>query len=118
MRISESHQGAGQFATANTILRIGDAPHGDEPLFQTERAFFKDRSDLGRELASRMLLMALPTALILEVRNSGRSTMGTADTFGPTHLGKVSVAKSASEKNRTASTNVFGYVVSAFMPEL
>jgi len=39
-----------QLATADTILSIGDCPHGNEPLVQAERRILKDRPDLDGEL--------------------------------------------------------------------
>lgn len=49
-RLLSDPQGAGQLATADAVLGVGDAPHGHEPRRQRERGIFKDRSDLGAEL--------------------------------------------------------------------
>jgi hypothetical protein len=39
-----------QFVTRNTVLAIGDQPHGGEPLVETDRGILKDGTDLDREL--------------------------------------------------------------------
>ena len=44
-------QGAGDFATAHTVLAIHHEPHSHEPLVQAERRFFVDSAGLERELA-------------------------------------------------------------------
>jgi len=48
-----------QLAGRNAVLRVGDAPHRDEPLIQAERAILKDRADLTRELFAAVLRLAL-----------------------------------------------------------
>ena len=59
-RLLRDAQRPRHFATADTILGVGDAPDRDEPLIQSERAFLEDRSDLGAKLLLRMFRPALP----------------------------------------------------------
>jgi hypothetical protein len=47
---------------ADAVLAIRNHPNCREPLAQVDRAILKNRSDLGRELAARMLLFAFPHA--------------------------------------------------------
>src|SRR5205814_3612881 len=39
---------ARQFVAADPVLRIGDEPHGDEPLVEADGAVFHDGADLDR----------------------------------------------------------------------
>lgn len=51
--------GPGQFATADSILGIHDAPDGDKPLIETKRRIFKDRSYLYAELFAAVFRLTL-----------------------------------------------------------
>jgi hypothetical protein len=53
-------------AGANAVLAIENEPHRRQPLVQTERRVFKDRSNLDGELPFRMSCAALPAQLILK----------------------------------------------------
>lgn len=49
-RLLSNADRAGEFVAADSILAIGDCPHGNEPLIQTEWAGLKNRPDARREL--------------------------------------------------------------------
>lgn len=55
-------KGAGKFATADTVLGIGDAPDRHKPLVQTQRRVFKNGSYLRAELFTAFLVPALEHA--------------------------------------------------------
>lgn len=44
---------------AYAILCVGDAPNSDEPLVKTERRILEDGSNLGGELLTAILVLAL-----------------------------------------------------------
>lgn len=52
-------QRSGKLATADPVLRVSDAPNGDEPLVQPERAVLEDRADLHAKLLAAILGFAL-----------------------------------------------------------
>ena len=59
---------------ADAVLGVGQKPHGGQPLLQAERGVLEDRADLHRELAARMLGVALPQPARVEVVDLPAST--------------------------------------------
>jgi hypothetical protein len=49
----------GQFTRADAILRVSNAPDGDEPLVETKGTVLEDRADLHAELLAAILGLAL-----------------------------------------------------------
>jgi len=58
-RLSDAER-APYFIAADAIFAVDDLPHGDHPLIERERTILEDRADLDRELATVVLLAALP----------------------------------------------------------
>src|SRR5579885_3055544 len=56
-------EGARHFVRANPVFAVRHHPHGGEPLVESERRVFKDRSDLDAELTPLVRALALPLVL-------------------------------------------------------
>ncbi len=70
--------GARQFIAADPVLRIGNQPHGEQPLVEADGAVLHDGADLDRELPLRVLFGAFPQAASRNERHpfgaTGRAT--------------------------------------------
>ena len=49
-RFLSDAESAADFIGTDSVLAVGDHPHGDQPLVQRDRRILKDSSDLGGEL--------------------------------------------------------------------
>jgi len=68
------------------VLAIGDHPDCREPLPEIDWAILENRSDLGRELAARMLLFALPQSASRNEPHVGATARRAAYAIRPTQL--------------------------------
>jgi hypothetical protein len=75
-----------QFIRANAVLAVSGEPHGREPLVQTDRRIFKDRSDLGGKLLLWMCRAAFPDLRVLKERHLVRTAARAGHTFRPANL--------------------------------
>jgi hypothetical protein len=71
---------------ADSVLAGGDHPDCSEPLSEVDWAILKDRSDLGGELAARMLLFALPQTAGRNESNVSTTACWATDAAGPAQL--------------------------------
>src|ERR1019366_9720365 len=52
------------FATADSVLAIGEQPKSGKPLIQSDGGIFANTSNLDRELTLRVMFRALPSAAL------------------------------------------------------
>ena len=90
-------ESARKLARANAVLGINDHPSSGQPLFQSQRTIFKDRSNFDAKLFFAALAVPNP-ARLHEIANLLRIAARAAHTFRPTHprqklMASVRVAK-------------------------
>lgn len=68
-RLLRDAQVSRYLARANAVLAVRDHPHSHHPLIKAQRGILENGSDLDSELRSRMFAVALPAALLGEVRD-------------------------------------------------
>jgi hypothetical protein len=71
------------FVGTHTVFAIDNLPHSSQPLVQTERRVFKDRSSLRSELTVVMARTALPAIVLGKERDILAPASRTGDTFRP-----------------------------------
>jgi hypothetical protein len=71
---------------ADPVLAVGGHPDCGEPLPQVDRAVLEDGSDLGGELATRMLLLAFPQTASRDEARIGAPAYRTTNTARPAKL--------------------------------
>jgi hypothetical protein len=79
-----------QFATADTILGIGNGPYRDKPLVETERAILENRANFDRKLFAAILRFALHQATAGNISDVSRAAFRASGlAIGPFDLDHV-----------------------------
>ena len=92
-----------KFPGTDSVLVIADHPKSREPLIQTERRIFKDRSNLDTELRKRVAGLALPNAAGSNKTDVGRAaTRADNNTVRPPTRRKIrkAIVRSGEVDNR------------------
>src|SRR5207245_629295 len=71
---------------ANAVLAVGSEPHCRKLLVQANRRIFKDRSNLGRKLLTRMSSLALPNFGVRQKRHALGTATRACDAIRPAHF--------------------------------
>jgi hypothetical protein len=71
------------FVAADSVIAVGDHPDCREPFPKVDWAILENRSDLGRELATRMRLFAFPNPAGRDEARIGTPTGGAMHTVRP-----------------------------------
>src|SRR5271154_5175172 len=74
---------AGHFVGTDSVLAIRNHPHGNEPLVQRDWRILEDSPDLGAELFTCVLALALPQSASGEKADFLAATSGADDPLGP-----------------------------------
>jgi hypothetical protein len=80
------------FIRANTVLVVGDHPHGNEPFIQAKQGIFKDRANFDAELAMIVNALALPPTLVFQKHNVSAATCRANNAIGPAMSNQIGQA--------------------------
>ena len=80
---------AGQFATADAVLAIGEQPESSHPLVKADSGILANASDFDGELALRVNLRAFPSPPLGVIADFFKATTGTDHAIRPTADGEI-----------------------------